>query len=130
MFARGAPEPIRLVRTRKQADTLYDLLTAYSQQRIKRAGPKTYQVVRSPVYMIEEARERLGRTLGQLPEWAVLTRFLPLEWRIGERKRSAIASTFSACLEFARDGKIQLRQLAPFGEIFIKDRPVAEEMPS
>ena len=32
VFARGEPEPIIVVRTRKHADSLYDLLTAYSVQ--------------------------------------------------------------------------------------------------
>jgi segregation and condensation protein A len=125
VFARGAPEPVRVIRTKKQIDTMYDLLIAYSQQRIKRSGAKTYQMVRPQVYMIEEARERLSRTLGKLPEWSVLTRFLPLEWRIGDRRRSALASTFSACLEFARDGKLQLRQMTPFGDIFVKDSAIS-----
>ena len=121
VFARGAPEPVVLVRTRNHVDTLYDLLTAYAQQRIKRLGVRTYQVTHAPVYLIEEARARLERLVGRIPEWSLLTRFLPAEWSTGKRRRSALASTFSACLEMARDGKIQIRQLAPFGEIFLKD---------
>ena len=39
VFRRGAPEPILVVRTRKHADTMYDLLTAYSQQRVRTLGP-------------------------------------------------------------------------------------------
>ena len=127
VFARGEPEPVRLVRTRKQSDTLFDLLTAYSTQRIKRVGHKAYQPTRPPVLLIEEARERLERMLGKLPEWSVLTRFVPLEWRLGDRRRTALASTFSACLELARDGKIEIRQLSPFGDIFVKDRSVSAE---
>jgi segregation and condensation protein A len=127
VFARGAPEPVRIVRTRKQADTLFDLLTAYSTQRIKASGHKTYQPPRPPILLIEEARERLERLLGKLPEWSVLTRFVPLEWRLGDRRRTAIASTFSACLELARDGKIEIRQLSPFGDIFVKDRATSAE---
>jgi segregation and condensation protein A len=122
VFARGEPEPVVLVRTRTQTDKLYDLLTAYSQQRIKRLGNKVYQLVRAPIFLIEEARERLERFLGQIPQWSLLTRFLPPEWSAGPRRRSALASTFSATLELARDGRLEIRQLAPFGEIFLKDR--------
>ena len=39
------------------------------------------------------------------------------------RRRSAVASTLLACLELARDGKVELQQMAPFAEIFVRDRP-------
>ena len=42
-------------------------------------------------------------------------------------RRTALASTFSAALELTRDGKLEMRQLAPFGEIFLKDRERAAE---
>lgn len=122
VFARGMPENVRVIRTRKQTDTLFDLLSAYSRQRIKQAGHKVYAMVRPQVFLIEEARERLERVLGKIPEWTVLTRFLPLEWRTESRSRSGVASTFSACLELTRDGKLELRQLTPFGEIFLRDK--------
>jgi segregation and condensation protein A len=127
VFARGSPEPVRVVKLRRQTDTLYDLLTAYSTQRIKQAGHKVLQVVHPPILLIEEARERLERLIGKLPDWAMLTRFIPLEWRLGQRRRSALASTLSASLELARDGRLEIQQLSPFGDIFIKDRAAAEE---
>ena len=122
VFSRGDPEPVRVIRTRKQSDTLYELLTAYSQQRIRVLGHRVLQVVRAPILLIEEARARIERSLGQIPSWALLSRFLPPGWGEGDRRRSALASTFSAALELARDGKLEIRQLAPFGEIFLKDR--------
>jgi segregation and condensation protein A len=122
VFARGAPEPITVVRTRKHADTMYDLLTAYSQQRVRKLGHRVYEMVRSPVYLIEEARARIERMLGHIPSWSALTRFMPLDWGMGVRRRSALASTFSAALELTRDGKLEMRQMSAFGEIFLKDR--------
>jgi segregation and condensation protein A len=122
VFARGAPEPVTIERTRRYAGTLYDVLTAYSQQRVRKLGHRVFELVRAPTYLIEEARMRLERSLGHLPDWSILTRFLPPEWSFGPRRRSAVASTFSAALELARDGKIEIRQMAPFGAIFVKDR--------
>ncbi len=127
IFARGDPEPVRIVLARRQTDTLFDLLTAYSGQRIRKAGGRALEVVRMPVLLIEEARARLERFIGYLPEWSVLTRFLPLEWSHGERRKSAIASTLSACLELARDGQLEIRQLRPYGDIFIKDRVSSDQ---
>jgi chromatin segregation and condensation protein Rec8/ScpA/Scc1 (kleisin family) len=36
-----------------------------------------------------------------------------------------------ACLELARDGRIEIRQLKPFDEVYVKDRltPVPEAAP-
>lgn len=121
VFARGAPEPVRVIRTRKQIDTLYELLTAYSQQRIRVLGHRVLEVVRAPILLIEEARARIERVLGTIPNWSLLTRFLPPGWGTGERRRTALASTFLAALELTRDGRLEIRQMAPFGEIFLKD---------
>ncbi len=128
VFARGEPEPIIVVRTRKHSDSLYDLLTAYSQQRVRKLGHRVYEMTRAPVYLIEEARERIERMLGQVPYWSARTRFLPPEWGAGPRRRSALASTFSAALELTRDGRLEMRQMKPFGEIFLKDRSKLESL--
>jgi chromatin segregation and condensation protein Rec8/ScpA/Scc1 (kleisin family) len=34
-----------------------------------------------------------------------------------------VASTLLAALELARDGKVEIQQLSPFAEIFVRDRP-------
>jgi segregation and condensation protein A len=122
VFARGEPEPVLVERTRKHTDTLFDLLTAYSQQRVRKLGHRVYEMARAPVYLIEEARVRIERMLGRISSWNALSRFLPPDWSLGARRRSALASTFSAALELTRDGRLEMRQLTPFGEIFLKDR--------
>jgi len=122
VFARGAPEPVNVIKLRTYKDSLFDLLTAYSTQRVKKLGGKTYRPKHAPVMLIEEARERLERMLGRISNWSGLTRLLPFEWSGGERRRSAMASTLLACLELARDGKLEIRQLKPFDEVYVKDR--------
>jgi len=122
VFARGAPEPVNVIKLRTQTDTLYDLLTSYSAQRIRKLGGKSYNVLRAPVLLIEEARARLERMLGRIGDWRMLDALLPFEWSGGLRRRSALASTLLACLELARDGKIEIRQLSPFADVYVKDR--------
>ncbi len=128
VFARGDPEPVNVIKLRTQTDTLYDLLSAYATHRLKKLGGKTYRPVMAAVLHIEEARDRLERMLGRIPDWSTLTRLLPPDWTAGMRRRSALASTLLACLELARDGKIEIRQLSPFAEVYVKDRvsPVTE----
>ena len=127
VFARGAPEGTNVIRHRTQLDTLYDFLTAYSQHRIHRAANRMFEIARTPYFLIEEARDRLERVLGHIPDWRALSQYLPPEWGFGQRRRSALASSFSACLEMVRDGKLLIRQLKPFGEIFLKDRENPQE---
>ncbi len=123
VFARGAPEPVNVVKLRTYKDSLYDLLTAYATQRVKKLSGKSYALKHAPVLLIEEARDRLERMLGRIADWSALDSLLPLDWRGGLRRRSAVASTLLACLELARDGRIEIRQLKPFDEIYVKDRP-------
>jgi segregation and condensation protein A len=127
IFVRGMPEPVEVVRLQEQIDSLYDLLTAYSRERLKRVAAKAYKPGHAPVLLIEEARERLERMLGRIGNWNGLTRLLPAEWAFGERRRSGVASTLLACLELARDGKIEMRQLQPFDEIYVRDRGDRED---
>lgn len=122
VFARGEPEPVNVIKLRTYKDTLYDLLTAYATQRAKAMGGKSYSPVHAPVLPIEEARERLERMLGRISDWSGLERLLPLDWSGGTRRRSAIASTLLACLELARDGKVEIRQMAPFEPIYVRDK--------
>ena len=121
IFARGMPEPVSVVKLRTYKDTLFDLLTAYAGERVKKLRGKSYQLKVTPVMLIEDARNRIERMLGAIPDWSGLSQIIPFDWSGGPRRRSALASTLMACLEFARDGRIELRQMAPFGEVFIKD---------
>jgi segregation and condensation protein A len=122
VFGRGDPEPVNVVRLRTYKDTLYDLLTAYATERVKRLGGKVYQPAMAPVLQIEDARARLERMFGRIGDWSALESLLPFEWSGGARRRSATASILLACLEMARDGKLELQQLAPFAEIFVRER--------
>ena len=122
VFARGAPEPVNVVKLRTYKDSLFDLLTAYATERVRKLGGLAYKLKTAPVLAIEEARERLGRILGRLPSWSALSRLLPIEWSEGARRRSATASTLLACLELARDGRVEIQQLSPFEEIYVRDR--------
>jgi segregation and condensation protein A len=122
VFGRGDPEAVNVIKLRTYKDTLYDLLNAYATDRVRKMGGKSYRPQMAPVLHIEEARERLERMLGRISDWSGLTSLLPPDWQGGRRWRSATASTLLACLELARDGKLELSQGAPFEEIYVRDR--------
>jgi segregation and condensation protein A len=124
VFGRGDPEPVNVVKLRTYKDSLYDLLTAYATERVRKVGGGVYRPALPVVLQIEEARERLERMLGRIGDWSALTRLLPFEWSGGTRRRSAVASMLLACLELARDGRIELQQTQAFADIFVRDRAV------
>ncbi|HEY5346850.1 MAG TPA: ScpA family protein, partial [Rhizomicrobium sp.] len=43
VFARGMPEPVNVVKLRTYKDTLFDLLTAYATERVRKMGGKAYR---------------------------------------------------------------------------------------
>ena len=77
----------------------------------------------SAFYSMDDALQRFARFLGRVPEWRALVRFLPEELRGDQMRRSALASTFAAALELARDGRIELRQDRAFGPIWLRSLP-------
>jgi segregation and condensation protein A len=60
--------------------------------------------------------------VGKIPNWARLNQFLPIKLKGDIISRSAIASTFIAALQVAKEGKMQIRQSAAFKPIYIKDK--------
>ncbi len=117
--ARGAPEPLEIA-TRPVFDvTLYDILRAYADQHGRRQASTLY-IAPTELYAIEEAIRRLRGVLGDIPDWTVLSKFLPENFTEGLLSRSAIASTFVASLELARSGRIELRQAGAYAPIYIR----------
>ncbi|MCH8237946.1 MAG: segregation/condensation protein A [Proteobacteria bacterium] len=118
-FRRGAPETFRALVNPILEVTLYDLLKAYGDQ--KRRGPGGPLLIEPfDIFTVEDALRRLRKLLGSTPDWESLWRFLPEGMRDGLVARSAIASTFAACLELAREGKVKLRQHDACGPIYLK----------
>lgn len=119
-FRRGAPETFRAFAVRVFEVTLFDLLKAYGDQRRRVEGRTPLLIQPWDIHTVEDALKRLRGLLGSLPDWESLWRFLPEGVMKGLVARSAIASTFAASLELAREGKIKLRQSGPFGPIYLK----------
>jgi segregation and condensation protein A len=111
-----------VIKTPQYADTLLDLLKAYSTQRVKKIAHSNYALQRMPVFAIEDARHRLERMLGVVIDWAVIDALIPDDFNSGKSRRSGIASMLSASLDLARDGHLELRQMAPFAPLYVRRR--------
>ena len=121
IFARGAPEGVVVVRRAIWDVKLYDLLAAYGNQ-VKPKDADTYQIAPMQFFSVEDAAERLGRMLGIAIDWQSLEAFLPAGLTDPTRRRSALASTFVAGLQLAKDGQIELRQTERFGPVHLRKR--------
>jgi len=122
MFLRGKPEGVRIIRKSMYNATLYELLKAYSEFRASKGSSEalTMRMARRRIVSVEEALARLRTMIGQIPDWATLQSFLPPELDDPFTMRSAIASTFNASLEMAKQGMIELKQVQSFGPIYIR----------
>lgn len=124
-FRRGAPEPMKVENRVTFEVTLYDILRAYGRQYSRQQG-STLRIAPTELYSIEDALNRLRSFVGSVPDWTVLFDFLPTGLKDRLLRRSALASTFVATLELARNGRIEIQQSAPFAPVYIRTSRRAE----
>ena len=115
VFARGAPEGLRLVRKSAWQVRDFDLFAAYGTIRA-RTAPAMHVVHARSVMTLEEALDRVSRMIGAELDWVVLESFLPAT-QDPQFRRSALASSFVAALELARRGQIEIDQERAFSPV-------------
>jgi segregation and condensation protein A len=121
VFARGLPEPVAISREPIWEASLYDLLSAYARQRQTRFTSRLTMPSRH-VWSLTDAREALGRLLGEAQDWTALDAYL-VRYMVEPRMRpTVLASALSATLEMAREGRLVLRQDEPFAPIWVRRR--------
>ncbi len=118
-FARGEPEPVETSRRLSYDVSLYDLLAAYARQAQRHALARVRFKTRD-VWSLAEAREALARLLGGQSDWTAFDDFLLEACADSGMRRSARASVFSASLELAREGKIEMRQERTFAPLWLR----------
>jgi len=125
MFRRGEPESFPALRSSIYEVSLFELLKAYSVQQRRSAG-RTYSIGDpATLFSVEDALQLLSERLGAMPDWTTLSTFLPTGLADPLSLRSAMAATFGASLEMAKSGRLQLRQDAAFGPIYLRKKESA-----
>ena len=122
VFARGAPEPLVTDIRREYGDNLIDLLKAYADRRKKKLVHQSYVPRRHPTWSIKEARNALERMVGVMDDWGTFDVWLAQYLADPGLRRSVTASSFTASLELAREGVVELRQDGPFSPIYMRRR--------
>lgn len=121
VFARGMPEMVIVEKRNAYSASLYDLLTAYAQQR-QRQAINNVTIARRAVWSLKDARQVLARLVGTLSDWTALDSFLIEYLASREETRTAVASSFAATLEMVREGKLEVRQDQVFAPIYLRGR--------
>lgn len=118
VFMRGAPEGLRVVKDRHWQAEYYDLIAAYSRVKI-RSAPAIHIVRQRLVMTLEDALAHVSMMLGEAIDWMDIRHFLP-PGAPPELRKSALASSFLATLELARQGKLELQQEESFAPLRIR----------
>jgi segregation and condensation protein A len=110
---------VRIDRKSVWSATLYDLLTAYAHQR-QTTTLAHVTIKRQPVLPLAEARAALERLVGTIPDWTALDALLISFLAPEEERKSVLASSFSASLELAKEGQVELRQEKNFAPLYLR----------
>lgn len=118
VFARGTPEGLKTLRNNVWQCNWYQLVHAYGQVKL-RTEPVVHMVANRPVMTLDSALARVSAMLGVSLDWMELRSFLPgdAEPRL---QKSALASSFLAALELAKQGKAEIRQEEVFGPLHLR----------
>jgi len=118
VFQRGSPEGLRLVRKSAWQASAFDLFAAYGAVKARTSPPMHIVHARS-VMTLEEAIDRVSAMIGMAIEWTSIEAFLP-DTDDPLLRRSALASSFLAALELARQGRLDLEQREPFAPLRLR----------
>ena len=128
VFGRGDPEPIAAIKQVKWSATLYDLLSAYAQERQQHALAHV-RLTRRTVWSLAEARTTLERMVGVSADWSRLDEFLIAYMVEPSMRASVFASSLAATLEMVRDGSVEVHQQGSFAPIYLRKRVAADAPP-
>jgi len=118
IFLRPAPEGLRVLRKARWEAEIFDLIAAYGRISA-RTRPVMHVVAVRDVMTLDEAIERVSALIGTRIEWSTIESFLPDD-ATGTYRKSALASSFVAALELAKQGRLELRQKSAFAPLYLK----------
>ena len=118
VFARGNPEGLRVLKNREWQAEYFDLIAAYGRVK-RRSIPSVHIVKQRMVMTLEDALARVSMMLGEAIDWTDIREFLPIG-APPQLRKSALASSFLAALELAKQGRLVLSQDSSFAALRIK----------
>ena len=120
IFMRGIAGGVRSIYTSDYRVTLYDVLRAYSNVKMKR-NFMSINIPRLPVYTTDEGIKRINQNIQKLKNWTEISELIPGNLKKSKKlKKSGISGIFSASLELTKQGIIRIMQKKIFDKVLIK----------
>jgi segregation and condensation protein A len=129
VFTRGDPEATVIVPSDRIDASLYELMSAYVTQRRREEARRYSPGQRVEAFPLEAARDWLREIMPRLADWTPLDQVAPRpEDPEGPSQASYTASTLSASLELVKEGAMDIRQTAPFADLYLKRRGLGQPL--
>jgi segregation and condensation protein A len=126
VFGRGDGEPMAHIKHPQWSATIYDLLSAYAQQRQHHALAHL-RFAKRTVWSLAEAREMLERLIGQSSDWTCLDEYLIKYLVEPSLAITMLASSFASALELVREGLADIHQQNAFAPLYMRKRQIATD---
>lgn len=122
VFLRGMPEQPKIVKHTEYSTSIYHMTQAMGAIRQRKAEAAPHRIEKQFVLPLEAARQSLRSLLPELDEWETLTNIRKQVSMPDDHlpERSVTASMFSATLELARDGDVDVRQGDHFTPLYLR----------
>ena len=124
VFLRGAPVQPKVVKHTEYKASLYELTQAFGTIR-----DRPHTIEQQLVLPLELARTTLRALRQQLEQWSSLDEIRSTMTDVDPElpPRSVTASVFSAALELARDGEVDVRQDEHFAPLYLRNAGIRPE---
>ena len=120
IFMRGISGGVRSIYTSDYRVTLYDILKAYSNVKMKKDF-MSINIPKLPVYTTDEGIKRINQNIQKLKNWTEISELIPGNLKKSKKlKKSGISGIFSASLELTKQGIIRIMQKKIFDKVLIK----------
>jgi segregation and condensation protein A len=123
IFLRGEPEQPKVIKHHEFKADLFGLMQAFGTIRDRKEKERPHIIEKQMVLPLESARNTLRSLRAQLDTWSSLADIRTNMTEVDPEvpSRSVTASVFSAALELARDGEVDVRQDAHFAPLYLRN---------
>jgi len=119
---RGMSGSIRSTTNSKYVVSLYELLKSYSNHTMKK-NFLSINISKLPFCTTEQGIEIIKKNIKNLNDWKEISELIPQKFKETKMlKKSGMAGLFSASLELAKEGLINIMQKKDFDRLLIKER--------
>ena len=119
IFFRGIKGGIKSIYTPIYDVNLYEILKTYALIKMQKSF-QTVNIPKLPVLTTEEGIKQINNNLENLKDWTEIKRLVPKSYKLDKLKKTGFAGIFSACLELAKEGSIDIMQKELFKKIMVR----------